>query len=548
MWSKRVVNWLILWSICLLFIFLSARYSDRVFSSFMESGKTDSNALFKLLPQNVTFFVEDSHFHEDWSKLRNSEMYAALSTISNLREFLENWKLNGQEISSFEKWLLQIFRTSLDLAYSEKDQTLYLFTPLQNHENSVEWLQKVSRSVFTERVDWSPRFLGKHFYLDAAASPFWPIGIHVQSTVIGSVGIIAMSPKNEPLSDIFVTVDEHRSLWDIPDFKSFVLMERERNQSPFGFSSLGENKLGLTWELQKYNDTQWDIRARFPNLNINSSSTHPSQLLAALRRPEDYISSIFSLQDASVIWSELERVIPQQWTKPIHEVQVDLLMGSFKSIWDPVIEKMEKQIYVGFGEAELLSDKYKIPFPHVILGIPFQEPKVFLKALETTVYKANEKFDANLFVRKNVRPSGEYYEIKMGNSKWKQQHGLKELPVFAITNGLLIVSTSEGLLEKTLENLSSKLNSENQPSIEGLDIVLNTQESPKVIRILLGALGVFSSEGENIFLSPTTMHTLNDLFGVMSQFDNAHLVCTFNSGVIEVKASLKPKMAPPDSR
>ncbi len=546
----RCFIWLILWSAAGIWVFLATRHADRIFLEYIEGGAPASGpaTVCELLPSHVEAFVYNENFHENWKALRDSEFYSTLKGISGFREILNAWNLGDKELSSFEKWILQSWGPSLAIGYSREKETLYLLSPIGNREKCIEWLQQTSCSSFGAQMKWEPRQLQGHWRLESVGSPSLASQFNAQFYPIHGMAVLAISPKPDPLSEIFRVVDApQNSLTHAAGFSSFFQEGLQHSRQVFGFlrpfaDKKGFESLGFEWRVAVERDGKATAEIHAPVRSIVTASTDSpdAATLAHLRQPDDMISVLASWEDLQVIREKCLQHLPAAWTAPLRAMDPDSMLGSYRTIWDQVFSKLGHSIFVGLGEADIISEKYRIPFPRTVLAMPFDEPDVFKQALEATVLRLNREQKANLLIRKEVRSYGEYYEIRMENSVWRQQHGLKEIPAVAFAKDLLIISSDSSSMEKVLEHFATHDGEATGMSSDGVDFRISMRRASDTVRILLGVFGVLDPQGENVFLSPGMMRFLSEVRPVMEQFGDSHIVFTFKPGHIQLHGAFEP--------
>ncbi len=547
MWKHRYLYLgSILWVAIGVGIFLATGWADRTFRTYMDSGTAAIGTACELLPANVSAFAYDENFSKDWNILRKSNFYSALKDTFQLRNILEAWKIGEGRLSPFEKWILQFWGTQLIVASSKDGGTLYFLSPIGNREKCIKRFCQMAFSSFGEHVNWKPRRLQNHWYFEADASYFLSTGFHIQFCPIRGVAVMAISRKVDPLLPIFYTAEiQETSLARTPGFSNFFRRGLQRNQL-FGFIRLfaneeSKNSLGVEWNflMEREGQAALDVRLAIPSITVTSKGAAQSELLSQLKQPDDLISTIFSWEDAQMVWNECLRYFPAKWIKPVDQIRAGMWWNTYKEYWEPVFEKLGHEGFIGLGDSNVISDKYQIPFPRTVLAFPFTDSEAFLHAMEATVLKCNQESEANLVIRKTVRSYGEYYEVRMGNSTWKDQYGLRQLPVVAFSGGLFILASSEDAMEKVLQSLVANTTKTQRLNIEGIDFQIQMRQAPDTIRILLGALGAFNPHGENVFLSPTTMRSLSEVFSLMKQFGDSHLALTYQPGQVCLRLLLR---------
>ncbi len=555
--ALKISFWVLLWMATGYGIFYGMREADYTFLKFMDVGEPSLATACDLIPANVQAFACDVHFRENWKEFRKSSVYPSIRGLSVFREACEGLRLGDRDLTALEQWISQYWGSGVVAAYSRENEALYLLSPVGRREECVEWFRRMRWSPFGQHITWTPRIfdlnpdgkvsaLPKNLWcFEADGAYFSTPGYNIQFHAIHGVAVLAISRKKDPLLDILRTdAAPDKSLAKSAGFSEFFAQGLQHPERPFGFVRLGGDTksadgLGARWSVVVEKDGRVALDVRIPAPTIAGSMVAVSQfdLLARLRQPDDLVSTVFSWEDAQTLWKEGQRRLPSAWTATIREGQVDAALGSYKDIWKPILDKLGHEMFVGFGDSSVISEKYRVPFPRTIVAVPFTDSVGFIKALEATVQKCNREQEANLVIRKGG--SGDYYEVRMGSAAWQARHGMKELPVFAISNGLLILAPGGEVMEKALKTFSENA-SRPVEKTEGLEIRLNLRKSPGTVRILLAALGLLNPQGDNVFLTPSMMHSMSELFALMEQFGDSRLTLTYAPGFLQVHAAINP--------
>jgi hypothetical protein len=538
--SRRRIVWLGLWVVVLVAIVLTARYADSLFMARMSGGTPQANQIFKLLPEETEVLVYDQNFEEHWKRFKKSNLFFSLRNLSVVRGGIDQSGLSDAELDSLEKWIFRFWGPTAVVSYSQKTNSLYLLSPVGNYAECLEWFQRLATSSFRKNLPWTPRKVQDQWVLEYAKNSGGRSFVAQLATIRG-IAVLAISEKKDPMNVII-----NASLYGAsfgPNLEKFLEKTRGKPDQVCGFVRMLEGdrlkeSLGLEWILDVQSAEKIKLEIKAPVQSIQQQmKAEKNSLLAALRQPDDQISLFGSWEDLKMFWAECEERLPKKWTEPVNAIKPEGVLGSYQKIWNPIWDKLGDDLFLSLGEVQMFSDRYQIPFPHVTIAMPFTEKALFIKAVESTVQKANAEQDANLLIRKVVVGDLGYYDVRMGNSSWKQSHGLKQFPVFAFAKDLLIVSSNTGSMEKILQKLAQ--GSELTPEIVyGIDLRMRLHQAPQTIQILLGAVGAFNSEGDNIFLSPTVMHFMSEITSVMKQLGDSHLVMTYEPGSIVLSGEL----------
>ena len=540
--------WLLLWGAAGAGIFMAGWQADRRFTAYLQGGSPSAEMVDRLLPDHVRFFVHDPNFRQNWPRVRSSPLYRALQNISIFKDTLAAWNLDGETESSFEKWLLKGWGPAVTVAWSEERQALYILSAVGNREESLRWLEQIASSYWAREMKWQLRRLDQQWCLESTQPLASSSRLYAQLCPIHGVAVLAISPNPDPLREILHReVSARGGLLQSPGFSEFRGWSTQTPAQLHGFAHAlpraGSNgKARLEWGLSIGDNGKSHLHFRFPVTAVATASGGDSQVekLAQLRQPDDLLAIVAACNDLEALRSECMRHFPSAWTAPLEGLNRDNLLGSFRPIWDPVISGTGDHLFIGLGEAEYVSEKYRVPFPRTIIAMPFQETAPFLQALEATVYRLNRSAAANLTIRKVVRPYGEYYEIHMAPTAWRERYGIRELPVFAFAEGLAIISSNSASMEKLLQHMANHPGTTSASLSPGVVFQVNMRRAPNTVKILLGALGLLDPGGENIFLSPEAMRSLNEVYAVMEAFGDSQLVFSSEPGYARIEARLNP--------
>lgn len=543
--GRKFSIWWILYALVFVGVLFAMKYADQVFLAYVKVGSPSVQGASDLMPSNIQAFAYDQNFSEDWKWFRKSKLGLTLKGLPSFQSLLNAWKIWDQELSSFEKWILHFWKSSLMAGYSSKDKTLYLLSPIGTREYVLKWLAEMAVSHYRNQIRWIPRQFQSYRYFEISESSLFHSDFKVQFAVIHGVAVVAMGQNPDPLRQVISSAESpDKALSHDSNFVNFFAQELQKSTQTFGFvRSLNpegtSEDLGVEWSLSVNPQKQIAIDVRLPAHRFtNGETTGNLDPLALLCHPDYLISVISTREDLKMAWDGCSTYLPSAWTAPIlQQINLEALMGTSKKYWEPVFKKIGHEVFIGLGETNILSEKYRIPFPQTILAVPFNQTAIFVKALEATVLKLNQEAQANLFIRKIIQPNGEYYETRMGDSAWKKKHGLIELPVFGFANGLLIAGPSASSVEKVMQHLNGAPKSD-LAKMEGINLQVNMRRAPETIRILLASLGALNSEGENVFFSPGTMRSMNEIFSVMEEFGNARIVLIPKPGCALLRATI----------
>ncbi len=537
----RRFSWVFLWIVVLAASAWLGWRADRQYVGFMEGGYSSAISSAKLIPDDVTFFAYDPNFRQGWKDLRSSRFFASLIKTAPLRDLAESLKWNATELSSYEQWVLRFWGPGAIVGYSKEEQSLWILSPIGKRGACAQWLVEMALSPIRSRANWKVQHIDGHWCFESRNETWLP-GMHLQFSVVSGVAVLAIGTGQNPIHGVLEMRDDaKRSV--LAQHQALIEQAFANSTQISGFIRFSDPKAPVTeWNFGPDGHGATSLNGTFPLpvITTESSAVQGSQLLQGLRQPDDLISTIFSWDDLRGLWNECSPLLPEIWREPIQQVNLDALLGNFKSKWDPIFEKMGHEVFVGLGDSEVLSEKYQIPFPRTVIALPFSQPELFVNALESTVLECNQRLNADLLIRKVSRAYGEYYEVRMGESDWKRQHQLKELPVFAFSKGLLVIAPNTADMEKTLSHFFEKSDPTSVLPIQGIQIRMNMRGSPNTIRILLAALGAFNPQGENIFLSSQTLGVLSEIFGLMENFGDSDISVTHKPGSLSIRALLAP--------
>ncbi len=552
MFRRKAILWSLLWIVALTGIWMAAGRADRAFESYMQQGVSSLAAACDLLPADADVFACNVNFREDWRNLRASKFYPALRELSPIKPVLEEWKLGEEDLTLAEKWFLRFWGPEVAVAFSRENGTLYLLTPLGSRYACVKWLAEMMFRPSGNGAPGTLRHEGGHWWIAVTDDHLCPRGFHVELAPVRGVAVLAISRKPDPLAPVFrLAANPQSGLGQSPNFHDFLRDGMEHANHSFGFVRLrgrGQppESFGIRWKIwtQPASDGPRSLQAlvQVPARCVEGSSSQiPNAAnLIRLRQPDDIICLVTSREDIQAAWKGCLHHLPSAWTNLISKVTPDRLPEAFRSIWQPIFDKLGKEIFVGLGESSLLSDRYRVPFPRTVVAIPFDDTPVFVRALEDTVLKCNQDFKANLLIRKVVRPQGEYYYVRMGDSSWKYRYGLSSLPVFAFAGGLLLAAPDTSTMEKALERLADPASAATAP-VEGAAVFANLQRAPQTARALLTCAGALLDPGENAFLTPAQMKNMDELFNLLEQFSEARADITRTPGVYQLRLGLQPQ-------
>lgn len=557
--ALKIAIWLLLWAGTGAWIWWSTREADYQFQKYMEAGSPTMETACELIPGNVDAFACHMRFRGEWKEFRRTGLCSTLKGLSVFREAAEALKITGSDLSPIEKWTAEFWGPGLVAAYSRKSETLYLLSPVGRREECIDWFRRMAVSDFGGHITWKPHELdvgvGKGAAtaqkglscFDADSTYFSSPGWNVQFHAVRGVAVLAISRKRDPLLEMLqVDREPGRSLAKSPGFMEFFRRGLDHPEQPFGFVRLAGGAapspgLGLEWKVSRGAEDRVILEASLPVPGITGTAVNDPQLdpLDRVRQPEDLVGILCTWEDVKALWNGISPRLSAGWKDPVEQVRVEEMLGSYKDIWKPVLDGLGHEVFIGFGDANPLSERFTLPIPRTILACPFTDSAGFMKALEATVLKCNREEQADLLIRKVVRPFGEYHVVRMGNASWKSRHGLKELPVFAFSNGILLLAPGEDTMEKALRHL---VENAGRPvdKITGVDIRLDMRKSPNTVRILLGALGTLNPRGDNVFLTPAMMRSMSEISSLMEQFGESRLVLSYRPGFIELRATLKP--------
>jgi hypothetical protein len=532
--TPRRIIWGVCWLIVLGASYLAFQKADRSFIAYLSSFNTSQRNLGELLPPNVTFFVCDQDFQKDWSQFRTSDFYSNIRNISSVRDFLSSWNLNEKELAPWEKWILQSWGSGTVLSYSEENQSFYLISPIGNREQCFEWLRRAISGLRQQHVPWKPKQIANRLCIESESSSFWPEQMKVQFYAVHGMGILAIGKKTDPIQAIYEAANAPQStLFREPDFPQFyeegvAKGNIQGQQNIFGFIRQKDptaHDLGKTWDLVLNEGGKVEFELNLPSED-QPLLVHPSifSSLLKIQQSDDILSITSSWEKTKKLWAQGVNYLPESFRQNLFPSDFSSLLGNYAEFWQPLLKETGDEFFVSFGEAGIISDKFRIPFPRTILALPFTDKAGFFHALEQTISKSNEELFSNLLIRKNVRDFGEYYEVKMTESLWREQHGLKELPVFSFVDGLIIFASDESSMEHMLKSLHSDSAKEaSESENEEFELKINMKEAPGILRILFGAFGLLNPQGDNVFLSPSAMSTLSEAFSIMQNFQDGEV-------------------------
>ncbi len=535
----RRLSWTLLWLVFIGGIAWSGYRANRQFDEFMEGGMTATVSSARMIPASVSFFAYAPTFRRDWKELRTSRFFDSLAKLPAVQNLSEAMGWNEKGLSPAELWVTRFWGPGVMLGYSEEKKIFLLTSSVGKREACAQWLMDMALDSSRAQGKWIRRSIEGHWCLEPG-DRVWTRGLNVQFTLVSGVAVLAMGQGDNPLAGVLAELRKNKG--DVlSQYQGIVEQALSNPTETAGFMRWPTEGAGVTtWNLKQENEGV-AVNVSIPASMITTESllVKASPVLQGLRQPDDLISTVLSWEDLTGLWKECGEALPRSWTEPFRQVDVKALMGVFYDRWKPVMESLGHEVFIGLGQSETLSDKYQIPFPRTVVAVPFSEPELFVSALESTVLECNQRLHADLVIRKVVKPFGEYYSIRMGESEWRRQHGLKELPVVGFSRGMLMAAPNAADMEKALSNFFEK-SSQDFEVTRGIDLQMDMRNSPSTIRILLASLGAFNSQGENIFLSPKAVSVLSEVFGVMDVFGDSKLTFTHRAGEISLRALLRP--------
>lgn len=568
--ARNKVVWALIWILTLGGSYIAYQNADREFSHYLATFSTSPRHVSELLPSTISAFCHDPEFQANWKKFRSSGLYTALRNTSFIREPAERLGLSDHDLSPFENWVLELWGNSATLAVSQKKDAFYLISPIGNGEQSFDWLKKAINLLNKQNVPNSLHRIDNRWCVRGESSSFWPRNVHVEFFPVQGMAVLALGSLDDPITGVFDAADEpQQSLFRNPDFpryfeESLAQASAKHQFSLFGFirdtRQTTSFDLGNTWVATSKEPGLVDLEFSMRDSSQNKEGSPSIDAnLKGLSLPDHLITMLSTTEEIGRLWNEASGVIPESVKENAAAINLEPLLGEYYGLWKPVLDKLGKDFYVGFGDAEVMSDKFRVPFPRTTIVMPFEDKKLLFNALEATVLKSNEGLQSNLAVRKHLGTYGEYYEVKMNDSDWRSEHGLKTLPFFACTNSYLVVSTHQGSIESVLGSLKDKPEATLQTQdsnaqgdkkllpqdVTSLQLSVDMQNAPDIIRVLFGVVGLVNPQGDNVFLSPKAMSVFSEVFSVMQQFKEATVSVNYASRRRVVKVHLSQQVPSP---
>jgi hypothetical protein len=526
MMSRKAAIWIGIWVILIIAACIAMKRARDAYDAYMVTAPPPPGAILKLIPEESSLVLVDPDFREHWTKFRNSDLYRSVLNLPPVKKELSTWSIAepGGKLTPFEEWILAHWNSSLTAAYVRSHQTMIFYSISGNREATLDWLRSMFVSGVQSLQKINPVQFQEHwaFELVDGASVGLP-GMKVQFTAVDGVAILAVGAKENPLEPVFQILEKKSSsLLKIRELSG----ESLRNLSPGTGDRRIRGLVRVDTATQKGKVIEWEIspRQQEPGFSLRLMTPFSVQFPdfetpGHWKQPDDVIAFSWNQRGIHTVLQELTRQIGADFSPYFMQMSPDKL-GGYQDFWMPVFEKSASDWFVSFGRAEVISDRFRLPFPSFVVVTRFPEKSTFLKALEQTVLKANQDLQAELVIRKTVKPYGEYYEIQMGNSGWRGLHGLRELPSIAFSGDLLVIGSHRISIEKALEHLQKQQPADaTQPRRSSvLEITANLSEAPEVVRILLGTLGMLNPQGENVFISPKALSAFSDVAGVMKLF------------------------------
>jgi hypothetical protein len=543
---RRMV-WLVLWVIVFAGMWIGGQRADQVFEKYVEAGNPKTETIYELIPSNTQVFAQSRDFSKEWRVFRKSETYRSFSSLPPVRDVLKTWKMNEAELSLLEKWILQNWGPSLVIAASRQTETIYFYSPVGPRQQCLRWLLRMQQAFFSDNIRWDAAFRDGHWHVDVEL-PFLPAGWKAQFFPVRGIAVLAIGRKADPLAEVLRLADGGRdSLFQDPAFNGFLARGSRVPNATFGFVRSGDEKssttgFGVQWLIAHEADGRLFVDVSFPVNNTGASTAlyQDLQKLAMLRQDDDQIAMVASWEDLGAIGEECSRFLPKPFRESFLSGGSRLPEPFSRQNWEPVLNKLGHSVFIGLGKSELISDKFNVPFPRTVVAFPYTEQNQFLRVMENLVLKSNSQQYANLLIRKVAQPCGTYYELRMGSSPWRDTHGLKELPVFAFSNGMLILALNCETMEKALQTLNARIEKPAPEKIEGVNVWANLRTLPESLRLLLAASVLIQSRNENVFVTPSAMQTLNDIVSILQQFGETSINLTYENGRGHILARVAP--------
>lgn len=540
--------WLVLWGLLGTLMVAAMFRADRAFQSYLTRGSSDFQTACELLPADVSMLASNGNFVKEWEALKKLHVYRMLASTGDGRGILDAWKLGAAEPSPFEKWLLQCWGNRLVLAWSADRQTLFIMSPLEDRGACLKWLGRILLSAHSEHLDWAVKNLGARRYLEVDASRFLSQGFNARFHLVRGVAVTAISRKKDaPIEITQMNGSSDRSLARSADFSEFLRrVSRQRDQIFGVFRWAADDKPagidGMGWALSSDGDgsVHFEVQILDPAIQSVSTTVHGSGALAGLRQVDDLASGIFCWKDGRVVWDGCLRQFPKKWGQSLREMQPPPWLKSHQAFWDPVFAKLGDAIYIGFGDVDFISDKYRVAIPRTVAAIPLADKAAFLGALEATVLKCNQEQDARLVIRKTVRAYGEYYEVRMGSSRWRQENGLKELPLVAFSKGLVILSLGAERMERVLQQANAEPLEQAAVDLEGVDLRIQMKKSGDMARAFFAIAGAVGALGEEDSADREILRAVAERIALLEQFGGAKMTLTHQPGRLVIRGMFAP--------
>src|SRR4051812_9003758 len=110
--------WGICWLIVIAGCFFSFQKADRIFLNYITSFNSSPRHLAELIPSDISAFISDQNFPEDWTQFRGSEFYSTFRNIAFIRDSLSIWNLDDKEPPAYEKWIKEFWGPNVIISYS----------------------------------------------------------------------------------------------------------------------------------------------------------------------------------------------------------------------------------------------------------------------------------------------------------------------------------------------------------------------------------------------------------------------------------------------
>jgi hypothetical protein len=519
-WAVSIaVAWGMVWA---------AQRADQAFLDFWKGGQSATGSLFSMLPEGVNQKLYGYSLGKYWKSLRTSEQGRAVLDTSPIRSSLEKWGIIGKDPTPFETWGMEYWGEDTLWGYDDHHRVGYLLTPMGTRGDCFQWLAKMFLSSVGKHLNWKPSESHGRMVFRAKDTSFWPEDLNVEFCFIQGVAVLGLGLQTHPLKNILSeSKGPHRNKNLSEDGQRFLEAQQSRYQGVMGsFRSRDDNSQSLRfWSLLEVEKNKINFRLEIPSSAdlVEEPSRELSQTLVRFRQDSDQISLYGSMAEIKTVWEKFSPKLPQKWTDLVSSLDKSVFLGGYQSIWDPILKNLGSEIYVAFAEGSAISSKYQIPFPKTVIAIPLEDRNPVIQALEATVLRLNKNEEANLLLRKSVRAAGEFYEVKMGESAWQKKHGLKELPVLGFIENFLVLSLDAASLNLLCDHLASNQGKASPEALQGVQLRVKLKESPQTIRVLLGVLGVLTSQEENMVLTPQVMKFLDEWLEVARKYSEIDL-------------------------